>query len=120
MTSKFTPLGTERLSPETDRNPDVMPAAGASPATPAKAPLKAPLAEPLTQEQIVRLKDRVVALLHTVFDPEIPVNIYELGLIYAVDVQAEAGCRLLRSHLPGGDGNDKNDESLQHAGHGCS
>ena len=32
------------------------------------------------------LRDQVVEALKTVFDPEIPVNIYELGLIYTVDV----------------------------------
>lgn len=43
-----------------------------------------PLAEPLTAEQIVELKDRIIAALCTCFDPEIPVNIYELGLIYDI------------------------------------
>jgi FeS assembly SUF system protein len=33
------------------------------------------------------LKDRVIEALRSVFDPEIPVNIYELGLIYAVNVE---------------------------------
>ena len=32
------------------------------------------------------LKDNVLAALKTVYDPEMPVNIYELGLIYGVDV----------------------------------
>ena len=32
------------------------------------------------------LKDRVIAALKTVYDPEMPVNIYELGLIYRVTV----------------------------------
>lgn len=32
------------------------------------------------------LRDQVVEVLKTVFDPEIPVNIYDLGLIYTVDV----------------------------------
>jgi FeS assembly SUF system protein len=32
------------------------------------------------------LRDKVIACLQTVFDPEIPVNIYELGLIYEVTV----------------------------------
>ncbi len=36
------------------------------------------------------IRDRVIEQLKTVFDPEIPVNIYELGLIYKVDV-AEDG-----------------------------
>lgn len=36
----------------------------------------------------LKLKPRIVDVLHTVFDPEIPVNIYELGLIYDVIVDA--------------------------------
>jgi len=32
------------------------------------------------------LRDKVVECLQTVFDPEIPVNIYDLGLIYRVDI----------------------------------
>ena len=32
------------------------------------------------------LEDRVVAALKTVYDPEIPVNIYDLGLIYSVSI----------------------------------
>jgi FeS assembly SUF system protein len=35
------------------------------------------------------LKDQVVAAMRKVFDPEMPVNIYELGLIYGVDVSAD-------------------------------
>src|SRR5262245_23129494 len=37
------------------------------------------------------LKDAVVGALKTCFDPEIPVNIYELGLIYQVDAQPSGG-----------------------------
>ncbi len=33
-----------------------------------------------------KLKDKVIECLHTIFDPEIPVNIYELGLIYEINV----------------------------------
>jgi len=35
------------------------------------------------------LKDQIVAALKKVYDPEMPVNIYELGLIYGLDVDAE-------------------------------
>jgi len=33
-----------------------------------------------------QLRDKVIETLQTVFDPEIPVNIWEMGLIYKVDV----------------------------------
>ncbi len=35
------------------------------------------------------VENEIVEALKTVFDPEIPVNIYELGLIYDIDIQAE-------------------------------
>lgn len=40
----------------------------------------------LPPEEIDRLTDAIVAALKTVYDPEIPADIYELGLIYKVDV----------------------------------
>lgn len=65
-----------------------------APAAPPTPP--APLASPLTAEQIVDLKDRIIQVLHTCFDPEIPINIYELGLIYDLIItpQAEVTVRM--------------------------
>ena len=40
------------------------------------------------------LRDRVLEALRTVYDPEIPVNIYDLGLIYSVDVDDAAMVRI--------------------------
>lgn len=40
------------------------------------------------------LEERIVAALRTVFDPEIPVNIYELGLIYNLELDAEANAQV--------------------------
>lgn len=46
--------------------------------------MAAPSAIP--QAELERLTDQLIEKLKTVFDPEIPVDIYELGLIYKVDV----------------------------------
>ena len=36
-----------------------------------------------------KLKEKIVEAIKTVFDPEIPVNIYELGLIYSIDIKKD-------------------------------
>ena len=40
----------------------------------------------LGEEEIERLTNDLIAAIKTVYDPEIPVDIYELGLIYKIDV----------------------------------
>jgi len=45
-----------------------------------------PTSQPLSQAELDKLTDQLIEKLKTVYDPEIPVDIYELGLIYKVDV----------------------------------
>jgi FeS assembly SUF system protein len=40
------------------------------------------------------IEERIVAALRTVYDPEIPVNVYDLGLIYAIDVGADGALEI--------------------------
>ena len=54
---------------------------GMSPPAPAEAS-----ASKLPQAELDRITDDLVTQFKTVFDPEIPVDIYELGLIYKVDI----------------------------------
>jgi len=43
----------------------------------------------LSASELVMLRARVMEALSSVYDPEIPVDIYELGLIYGVDISVE-------------------------------
>src|ERR1700681_2012222 len=90
MQSKTTPLDTSRLGNHS-------PSSDAASVTPAPSP-PAGSAEPLTLDEIVALKNDIVAALCTCFDPEIPVNIYELGLIYDIEI-APTGSVAIRMTL---------------------
>ena len=37
-------------------------------------------------ETTITLRDQIEAVLHTVYDPEIPVNIFDLGLVYEINI----------------------------------
>ena len=44
----------------------------------------------MTQEEKTLFEERIVDVLKTVYEPEIPVNIYDLGMIYKIDVREDA------------------------------
>jgi FeS assembly SUF system protein len=52
-----------------------------------------PLIEPSSTDH--PLYDAVVEACRTVYDPEIPVNIYDLGLVYTIDINPENDVRLI-------------------------
>ena len=59
----------------------------------------APVAEPektpaLPAEEVERLTEQIVTALKTVYDPEIPADIYELGLIYRIDIQDDRSVKV--------------------------
>lgn len=43
----------------------------------------------MTQEEKLKIEERIVDVLKTVYDPEIPVDIYNLGLIYRIDLHED-------------------------------
>jgi FeS assembly SUF system protein len=48
----------------------------------------------LPEAEISRMTDDIVAALKTVYDPEIPADIYELGLIYRVDIEDDRSVKV--------------------------
>ena len=44
----------------------------------------------MTQEERLKIEERIVEVLKTVYDPEIPVDVYNLGLIYRIDLHDDA------------------------------
>lgn len=44
----------------------------------------------MTAEEKLKIEERIVEVLKTVYDPEIPVDIYNLGLIYRIEVREDA------------------------------
>ena len=69
-------------------DPHKLPAAAAEPSAAAPLAPAAPAAAPsaLPEGELARLTDDVIAALKTVYDPVIPSDIYELGLVYKIDI----------------------------------
>ena len=44
----------------------------------------------MDNETKLKVEESIVEMLKTVYDPEIPVNVYDLGLIYKIDLQEDA------------------------------
>lgn len=49
----------------------------------------------MTDAELQAIGDQVVGVLHSIYDPEIPVDIYELGLIYDVQVSTDQDVKIL-------------------------
>ena len=49
----------------------------------------------MTDKELEEIGDKIVRVLKTIYDPEIPVDIYELGLIYDVFVSEENNAKIL-------------------------
>lgn len=64
---------------------DAGPTAAANAANGAAAPVHGD-GSALTADEVARLTDDIVSALKTVYDPEIPADIYELGLIYRIEI----------------------------------
>ncbi len=75
----------------TDETTERKPYKAAAPEAAADAIPLAPAPQPggasaLPEAEIARMTDDIIAALKTVYDPEIPADIYELGLIYKIDI----------------------------------
>ncbi|MBQ7042042.1 MAG: DUF59 domain-containing protein [Muribaculaceae bacterium] len=48
----------------------------------------------MNAEQHLELEEKIVSMLKTVYDPEVPVDIYSLGLIYKIDLSDEGDLKI--------------------------
>ena len=48
----------------------------------------------MDNEAKLKIEERIIDMLKTVYDPEIPVNVYDLGLIYRIDLQDDGALTL--------------------------
>jgi FeS assembly SUF system protein len=62
---------------------------------PAEATGEAPAhVSAIPAEELARLTDDIVSALKTVYDPEIPADIYELGLVYKIDIEDDRSVKI--------------------------
>ena len=48
----------------------------------------------ISDDELARLTDDIISALKTVYDPEIPADIYELGLIYRIDIEDDRSVKI--------------------------
>ncbi len=102
----LTPSSSEAPDAETssapagDTSDATLPAASAT----ARAPAEADSEPDAAAGGPAALKERVIAVLRQIYDPEIPVNLYDLGLIYGIDVsddgEVDVTMTLTTPHCP--------------------
>jgi FeS assembly SUF system protein len=51
-------------------------------------------ASTIPREELARMTDDIIAAIKTVYDPEIPADIYELGLIYRIDIEDDRSVKV--------------------------
>ncbi len=62
--------------------------------TPEAAAPQSVKASTIPADELARLTDDIVSALKTVYDPEIPADIYELGLIYKIDIEDDRSVKI--------------------------
>jgi FeS assembly SUF system protein len=88
------------MSQDTTKDATAAATQGEPAATPAAAPpasaagADAAKSSALPQDELNRLTDEIIAALKTVYDPEIPSDIYELGLIYKIDIADDRAVKI--------------------------
>ena len=87
-------LGTPAPEPESHRNYEPVSTPAPAPTAPEPTADEKPKEYPPLNPEPGSVEARVADAIKECYDPEIPVNIYELGLIYAIEVNAEEHAKI--------------------------
>jgi len=89
----------EQLRKEEAAHPSTPPGATAATTRHCDTTIVSRFADSSKTPQQKAIEEKVVTALRTIFDPEIPVNIYDLGLIYAIEINPETSYVLVKMTL---------------------
>jgi FeS assembly SUF system protein len=93
-------MSDEHTNPNSVTKLPVLPSSGKidelrrQPPTDPAPPLQPVLADPLKSIEIKLLEGKIIEVLSNIYDPEIPVSIYELGLIYGIEIAADKSVKI--------------------------
>jgi FeS assembly SUF system protein len=88
------PEKLERILDQAEQRQAAKAGSGDAAASAPPAPPAAALHDPAQARSKKLLEGKIIEVLRTIYDPEIPVNIYDLGLIYGIDVADDNGVEI--------------------------
>ena len=93
-------MSEEHTNPNSVTKLPVLPSSGKvdelrrQPAVDPAPPVQPVLADPLKSIEMKLLEGKIIEVLSNIYDPEIPVSIYELGLIYGIEIAADKSVKI--------------------------
>lgn len=86
-------ISLSQVNPKIEELRRTVPAPAAAPTSPNQTLISRALDTSMSEDQKI-VRERVIETLQTIYDPELPVNLYDLGLIYEIAVDADFNVKI--------------------------